>query len=375
MAPETIGGRAALICTGLLVCGRALSGGTDGITVELGDPQVLLADGAHDLHAFPDAHLTILDTDPKYRVLLVAGVRTWLMEGPDMRSLAAVRAVLSPGPAGSFDNGYAGIFGVHRDEASGELLAFYHAEDHEDMPRLPNDVPGFYASIGLAVSGDDGLNFERLGPVLTGSQPKDADGRPDQGVGEGSIVPDRTGTHLYCYYTDHSRADSRGVQICLARTPLGSGGRPGTWEKYHEGAFGQPGLGGKDSPVLSAHDMQADAAFPLVTYFRELGRYVMVFCIVAYADLATGEPETSGICLATSSDGIHWSEPIRALRALTIPWPDRECAWHPALIADSVEDSQIAGWLYYAYSERWGWGEGRTPHYLVGRRITVHLRP
>lgn len=375
MATSTAAGRAALICTGLLICRPALSGGTDSITAQLADSQVLLADGAHDLHAFPDAHLTILDADPKCRVLLVAGVKTWLMEGPDMRSLSPVRAVLSPGPAGSFDNGYAGIFGVHREEASGELLAFYHAEDHEDMPRLPNGVPGFYASIGLAVSRDDGLTFGKLGSALTGSQAKDTGGRPDQGVGEGSIVVDHTGAYLYCYYTDHSRADGRGVQICLARSPLSSGGRPGAWEKHNEGAFSQPGLGGRDTPVLSAHDRQADAAFPHVTYYPELGRYVVVFCIVAYSDLRTGDSETSGIYLATSEDGIHWSEPTRLLPALTIPWPDRECAWHPALIADAVKDRELAGWLYYATSERWGWGEGQTPHHLVGRPIRLTFGP
>ncbi len=362
------------MCTGLLVCGSALSGQEDRITVELGEPEVLLADGAHGLHAFPDAHLTILDAEPAHRVLLVAGVRTWLMQGPDMRSLAPIGKVLGPGDAGAFDNGYAGIFGAH-ETPDGELLAFYHAEDQEDMPRLPNNVPGFYASIGLAVSRDAGLTFEKLGPVLTGSLPKDVNGRSDQGVGEGALAVDPTNTYLYCYYSDHSRVDRRGVQICLARSPLSSNGRPGTWEKYHEGTFGEPGLGGRDTPVLSTHKMQADAAFPHVTYVPELGQYLMVFCIVAYADLGTGEPETSGIYLATSGDGIHWSEPSRVLRGLTIPWPERECMWHPALIADSVQDGEIVGRLYYAYSERWGWGEGWTPHYLVGRPIAIRIVP
>jgi len=361
----------ALLCLGLFCCNCHHGAVADSYDVRLGEQQTFLGTGAHGLHYFPDAHLTFLDTEPLYRVFLVAGVRTWLMEGRDMRSLAPVGDVLRPGEAGTFDNGYTGIFGAYEHAKSGELLALYHAEDHENMPRLPSGVPGFYACIGLAVSRDRGVTSEKLGPALTGSKPKDVSGRGDQGVGEGSLLVDATNTYLYCYYTDHSRVEGRGVQICVARSPISSRGRRGTWQKYYERAFSEPGLGGRDTPVLSAQHMQADVVFPHVTYVPQLGKYLVVFCIVAYADLKTLQPETSGIYLATSADGVHWSEPTLMLPALTIPRRDHECAWHPTLAVESVAQGSLKGWLYYAYSERWGGRDPRKPHYLVGRPITI----
>jgi len=358
----------------LILCsaGQALG---DEWQVDLGEPEVLLESGAHELHYFPDAHLTFLDRGDEKRLFLVAGVSTWLMQGEDMRSLEPVAQVLKPGEPGSFDNGYAGIFGAYDDNESGELLAFYHAEDHEEMGKLPNGANGFYASVCLAVSRDSGLSFEKLGPVLTGSLPKDTGGRTDQGVGEGAIVADPAGEYLHCYYSDHSRVDGRGVQICLARSPIEDAGRPGTWRKYHDGAFSEPGLGGRDTPVLSMRHADADAVFPHVQYVEALGKYLMVFSIVAYADLRTNSPETSGIYLSSSEDGINWPEPEPVLHALSIPRPEQELAWHAMLDIEAIEDGELRGWLYYAYSERWGWAEPRKPHYLVGRPITVRVGP
>jgi hypothetical protein len=333
---------------------------------QLGDRKTLVENGQYGLKYFPDGGVTALGGPSGYRVLLAGGISSYLLEGPDMTALRLVKRVLEPGPKGAFDNGYAGIYGAWQDPRTGEIRAIYHAEDQEDMKRLPNGVKGFYASVGLAISQDQGNTFRKAGRILTSHQQKSAEGRSDQGCGEPSLTPDQGHRFLYCYYTDHSRESNRGVQICLARSPIEDKGAPGTWTKYYEGAFSEPGMGGKDVPVMAAHPA-ADALFPNVAYAPALGKYVMVFNILYYADLREGQAAKGGIYAAFSRDLIHWSNPQLLVQGLSVAQIDREVLWHPAIVWDL--DGLPHGWLVYSYSPRWGHNGMRTPHYMVGQRI------
>jgi hypothetical protein len=323
----------------------------------VGERRTFLEDGQYGLKYFPDGPVSVLATNPQYRVIFPATVSSYLLEGPDMASLHLVKKVLAPGEKGSFDNGYAGIYGVYCGGAKNRVLAIYHAEDHEGMKRFENGVPGFFASIALATSTDGGATFTKGGQIITGSLPKGANDRLDQGCGEPSLVADKSGRYLYCFYTDHSRVDKRGVQICLARSPLSGNGKPGTWKKYFDGGFTEPGLGGKDTPVLSAAQESADAVFPNVTYSKESGRYVMVLNLVYFRETIA---DKSGIYISYSEDGLRWSKPGQLVRGFSIAKLDREVLWHPTLIGD---------WLFYSYSPRWGHNQGRKAHYLVGQPV------
>ena len=379
--------RTHVICLGLIlfaasasVCAAGEVGApvyTDGrtkITARLGERKVLLHDGQHGLKYFPDGAMAVLRTQPAYRILMAAGVSSWLLEGRGMDSLVPVKKVLASGGKGSFDNGYAGISGAYRDETSGELLVLYHAEDQEGMGRLFNDVPGFYCSIGLAESSDDGMSFTKTGPVITSCLPKDPKGTRDQGCGEVCVLPDKSGQYLYAYYTDHSRIGGRGVQICMARSLLADHGKPGSWRKFCEGSFSQPGLGGQDTPVISAKDMEADAIFPQVTYSKVLKKYVMVFNINVYRELAAGQrPERSGIYIAFSDDGLAWSTPVRLVADYSICRIDASVSWHPTLVWTNDGGASPSGWLCYSYSERWGHKPPQRGHYLVGQPITFSV--
>jgi len=354
---------------------KPLEGGPTGrIVASLGKREVILDSGQHGLKYFPDECLAFVQTTPPIRVLMAASISTSLLEGRDMKSLVPVGQVLKPGKPGSFDNGYAGISGIARDPGTGELLAFYHAEDHEGMPPIPGGIPGFYCSVGLAVSKDDGASFRKLGPVITGSLPKDLKGRADQGCGDLCVVADAENRYLYVYYSDHSRIDNRGVQICMARCPLTDAGTTGKWRKYHNGSFEEPGLGGKDTPVVSAQPMRADAIFPQITFVRELHRYVMVFNITVYQEFSQEtKPQHSGIYITSSQDGIRWSKPTQLIAIRSIASIGKEVGWHPTLLLSAVDDGSAKGWLYYSYSESWGHKAPQTPHYLVGHPITFSI--
>ena len=345
------------------------------IMATLGERQVVLDDGQLGLRYFPDLAVSFLQDGPPTRLLVVAGVSTRLLEGPDLHSLRVIGDALRPGPPGSFDNGYAGIGGVVRDAESGSLWALYHAEDQEGMSPIPGGIPGFYASIGLAVSREDGKSFVKSAPVITSAKPKDPKGHPDQGCGEPSVVIDRDGQYLLAYYVEHSRSDGRGVQICLARSRLAGREQPGTWRKYHEGRFESPGLGGPDTPVVSARAQGADAIFPHVCYVAGLGRYFMVYNINAYRELAgTAPPEKSGLYIATSADGIRWSQPTRLLAIVSVPVIDREVGFHPTLVVTRAGEDSAEGWLYYAYSARWGHEPPRKPHHLVRQPVQFSIK-
>jgi len=339
--------------------------------VRLGKRQRLLQDRAFgdEFRWFPDGAIAVLQTSPRLRLLMSVSISTYLVEGRDMSSLTAATRVLGPGEPGSFDNGYAGVSSAYRCPDTGELLAIYHAEDQEKMGHFPSGTPGFYCSVCLAVSEDNGRTLRKAGPIITSALPKDPQGMRDQGAGEACIVPDRQGRHLYCYYVEHSRAEGRGVQIFMARSRLEDRARPGSWFKLCQGAFSQPGLGGKETPVVSAQDHGADACFPHVTFSRLLNRYVMVFNINGYREIMERRPpQLSGTYLAFSEDGLRWSEPRQLLKAYALPVRGSEYAWHPTIVWDDPHAESAAGWLCYAYNPDGG------PHFLVGHRIAFEVR-
>lgn len=345
------------------------------VLVELGDQKTVLSP-TRQLRYFPDEPVCVVRKDP-LTFTLVNGVSTLLMSGKSFETAAPLGTVLGPGKKGEFDNGYAGISGIFRDDRNGELRAIYHAEDHEDMPAVPGSgIPGFYASMALAVSTDDGRTFKKLGQIVTGSVPKNpqadaSKGGSGQGVGDASLCPSADGQYLFMYYMDLSRVHNRGCQACMARCKVSDGGQPGTWWKYHDGSFEEKGLGGKDTPVVTMESMKGDAISPSVTYVAGLKKYVMVFGGNVYADIQARKATTSGIYCSTSDDGITWAEPALLFTGLPIPIPSAEFAARPGLVLDDATQQKVTGWLYYAYSPRWGHTEQEPPHYMVGRPILL----
>ena len=344
------------------------------VAVELGQPETLLADGQYGLHYFPDERTVIVRTNPNYRVLLAAGIRTVMLEGDSMTRLASPRDVLLPGKPGEFDNGYAGISGAWH-APTGKLLAIYHAEDQEGMQCNKEGIPGFYCRVALAVSRDDGATFEKRGPILTGQLAKVAAGRFDQGVGEPWVFAEPGGKFLYGYYTSHEPIGGRGVTICMARCAVADAMKPDAWRKWFGGGFAEPGLGGRDTPILTSGYHDACVLFPQVTYVPALRQFVMLYCVNAW--LENEKQGRQDIYVAYSDDGIHWPrERTQQIRKVpTIPVIGSELAWHATLMLDEPVGSSLAGWLYYSYSESWGHRPPHKPHYFMRRRIEFKVPP
>lgn len=344
--------------------------------VQLGAREVLLKHGQLGLKYFPDGAVSVLPrtAGAACRLIVPVGIWTFLVEGKSLAELVKAAKVLSPGKPGEFDNGYAGISSVYR-HGDGRLYGFYHAEDQEDMPAIGGGVPGFFCSVGMAFSEDDGCSWRKLGQAITSAKPKDwtaFPNQPDRGAGEVGAVASRDGNHLLAYYTEHSRMEGRGVQICLARAEIANRPPlPGAWRKYRHGRFDQPGIGGLDTPVLSAAHMDsADAAFPHVSYSKHLGCYVMVFNVNVWKEyVEKGRTlDKSGIYVAYSTDGVRWSNPQMLVRDYAVSQTGKSVSWHPAIVWRSPDHH--GGWLVYSHSEKWGHAHlGGTPHYMVRREM------
>jgi len=340
--------------------------------VHIGTHKVFLPPGKYGgfkLSHFPDQPISILSERP-LSFLMVCGNGTMQLSGRNLASIQHAAPKLAQGAGNEFDNGYAGIGGIYR--SGRNIYALYHAEDHVGKSSAIADARNQFAgmfSVGLAVSRDNGQTFEKQGQVLSSSHPY-KDGLECGGLGDISMCLDRSGKFLLAYYADFSRGQGKGIQIATARCAIADNAAPGRWKKHHNGSFSEPGLGGKESYVMEVKN--ADAWCPHVSYVKELDRYLMTF-----ARTENGEtdgttyyrPEKSGLYIASSKDGVNWSEPVIAFKHSVLLIKGSPGALHPTLHISRVANGAAIGTLFYAYTPDWA----TTPHHLAARPISISL--
>jgi hypothetical protein len=312
-----------------------------------------------------------------------AGFSTYLIEGTDLKHLnSAPREVFGPGNPEDFDNGAAEAFAAMRSGSS--LFAFYQASDLTDLPTNSlTGTSGFYLSIGVAESDDDGNTWVKKGQIIRSEKPKEwaFDSRQGgRGIGLPGGVADKSGKQFYIYYTDLSTPQG-GIagQIGAARCNLDEGPPlPGHWKKYYKGGFAEPGLGGKETPVIDVYASgHAGARYGRPTYSRSLGKYLMAFNVTQASEWGADlPPNNSGIYLAGSDDLISWSARSRVLSEYAQRVLGKSLAVAPTIVFDP--DDKPAGWLLYSYSSKLTTSRSNlpgTPTYLVGRRFRLTKNP
>jgi hypothetical protein len=352
---------------------------TDGTHVSVGEQEVLLGDNALGLQSMPSEGIGVIENRPgRVRLLLGARYSTYLVEGTDLRHLTALpRLVLSPGDPGDFDNGAAEAFAVVQSDP--KLYAFYQAQDQEGLPaNTLLGVSGFYLSIGLAESEDDGYSWVKKGQIIRCAKPKEWAIDPHQGgrgVGLPGGLADVSGKYFYIYYTDLSTPQGgTGGQINVARCNLEDGPPlPGNWKKYFQGDFTEPGLGGKETPIIDLYSSgHSGARYGRPTYSESLKKYVMVFNVNRAKEWQDGlPPETSGIYLALSDDLVKWSGQVKLVSGFAQRVLGKSVKLAPTIVFDP--DGKPSGWLIYANSPKLSTPKLPnlgTPIYMVGRRIS-----
>ena len=215
-----------------------------------------------------------------------------------------------------FDNGGSWLMSVHRVGGEGQLIGFYHAEDHW-YPRNPEGIA--WKSCGVTYSFDNGVSWTRGEQVVTSDEPKPDD--PDWGgEGDNCAVWDwKNGRWAMLF--QHSS-----LRLAVSRDP---GGGPGTWFKYHEGAFEEPGLGGRSTPLAGL----PGGANPSVHWNTHLQKWVMV-----YAGWNPAE-----VLITASEDLVHW-EPARAVAGSAVGGK----AWYATIVGEDDKAAGASARIYYA---------------------------
>jgi hypothetical protein len=183
---------------------------------------------------------------------------------------------------------------------------------------------------------------------------------------------DHTGRFLYAYYSDFT-SQGANIQVCLARSRIEDGGMPGTWWKWNGGAFDEPGLGGRDTYVMSAQAIDATVYAHHVQYVPQMRRYLMALLLTKPGESdgrSFFNAKESGLYISSSEDGIHWGKPSLAFVSSTLLVRGVPGIQAPTLLINSVKGSTAKGLLLYSYTPDFG----KETHHLAGRTVAIELQ-
>ena len=314
--------RSMTFCVSILLYVSNLAHAED-FRIEMGDAQVVQAKGAGvPVHPwFPDGHITILKSGETLQMYW-AGSSSYRTIGKSLESmqLDPKKPVLSKGNQMSFDNGGTWLMSVHRSTAH-NLLGFYHAEDHKwGKNQNPNKVA--WKSIAICESKNDGKSWTKGGQIIT--SPKKKPSTPVWGgSGDFCVVYDNLNSRWVCYYQEHF------LYMAISNNLKAS---PGSWFKYHQEEFSEPGLGGKENPIenLKSHP----GGNPSVHFNTYLKRWLMVW-----------HTWQGNIVYSSSQNMTEWTSPKLLISNGTV----NEKAWYATIIG--ITDAVVGqyAWLYYAY--------------------------
>lgn len=241
------------------------------------------------------------------------GVRRW--KGTDFNNLVKQ-------PDGKLDSSWPGVYGQYLNDdtywintswkgTDGKLYAAVHIEyAYPGTAHGNSDSEWTWAfrKICLGSSSDQGATWHYEGEILSNANTALGDKSTYPGdyapTGEGDplLFIDEPGGYIYLYtYTAYYKKvnQSRGEwehygrALEVARSPISSNGASGSWKKFYNGAWNEPGIGGKATSVVK------DSAWAAISYNSYLGKYVMI---------QTGDSATN-ISTATDMNTQNWTTP------------------------------------------------------------------
>ena len=189
---------------------------------------------------------------------------------------------------------------LHHDPATGQLLLVYHGERFHH-----GDALDYHSFIGLAVSRDHGGSFQDLGPIVTTDRAEVSEGRlRNVDVGSGALLVHDGSFHVY--FQDRDPRSIR-LRMGVARAPVAqvvaaaARGESVPWTKYHDGAFSEPGLGGRAQDLLAG--VQVPVLWFDTVHIPAMDRYLLVFSTVLGSE---GPHGLWNHVAMWSPDAVHW---------------------------------------------------------------------
>ncbi len=195
---------------------------------------------------------------------------------------------------------YAGGGPVYQDPGSGLLLIIYHGEVWSG-----SDPTRFTSLLGMAKSTDNGNSWADLGPIIM------PNGQSRQGgteVGGGAFL--LIGGYFYIYFRDTLETGAVN-EVAVARAGVAevisaaNNNQTVRLSKYFNGAWSEPGLGGRSSPLEPGNPQ---ARWLDVSYNEAMKGYIMVVA-------SNKDGSNVFLYLTQSWDGLTWG-PRQVIQAL-----------------------------------------------------------
>jgi len=207
-----------------------------------------------------------------------------------------------------------------------------------------------YGRTGLATSTDKGHTWHYEGDVIVGDNPQNrkyfaCDWR-DVGDTFTNLFINANDGYFYAV-TGHGWQLSTGGDDSasrIARSPITSKMAPGTWTKWYDGAWSQPGLGGHSSDILT------NAGVTYIGYNTYLGKYIAMG-----NRWLNGVGMISEISVCDSMETQNWSPAQRFLEQDLTEYSARllwyHWAWDPA-----TNSRDRLGQTFRLYTTQGGYG-------------------
>ena len=267
----------------------------------------------------PDGHYTVFRMGNSL-MMFWPGHESYRTIGASIFEMRDCTKVLPMGGPIDFDNGGAWLYSVFRRGERG-MLGFYHGEDQK-FPRDPECRWKAFKSIARCTSGDLGLTWSHRERILTSHEPKPEKGAWS-GLGDHCTVWDEKHHRFVCFFQE-------GAILCMAMSDDPEG-RPGSWKKWFEGGFTEPGLGGRATPIPAFAKHRGGN--PSVQWNTFLNKWIIVW-----------HRWEGDMWISNSDDLVTWSTPKLLLGKPS----DSGKVWYPTLIGESDQVGGKSVTLLYA---------------------------
>jgi len=312
-------------------------------------PQPEIPDNLYTVVAFPD-HL----------VSYIADQYTYTLSGSTLAGLNIVdsfnpQPAIGPGGAGQFDECGTWIESADLVAGTNSVRGWYHAEQgycHGET--TPHPVK----SIAYSFSTDGGQTFTKTGSPhnlilsATASEIAAATNTVPGGNGDFSIV--KHGNYYYLFYINAATGTSD-----VAVASLASGGVPGSWLKWYNNSFSEPGVGGKSAdigPLLQG-----------VSYNTSLQRFF---------GMTFQNENDLGFETTVSPDGVNWKTVQAPLIPTGTRWNDsltftNGYSQYASIVAlDGSKNWSNSFYLYYTYVRP---GDTWATRFMLRRLVTMQI--